>query len=336
MFTPPTNVQVQSFIGTFTSTGANQVLYFPSSVNKITVRNLTVASNNQTTALAGEFFWQSTMVNGSMFSYFKSNAAAAANLFQYSATGGFTLVNTAFQAPGALNSTITAISNASIPVVTNTGTNGLLPGNVVRLINVAGAQQLGATDFTVGYNTLSTTTFSLDYMTAIVAGTTGSWRVIPYDPIFYPTRRTITSISLAAQAVVTLSVTHGYQVGQSVRFRNPDSAAMGMPEIDTLLGTIVAINTTTTSGNTITVNINTSAFTAYAWPVSAFGAFTPGEVIPVGEDTAEALIANVNILSDATVNQGYIGLILTGGATGPAGQSADVLHWEAETVNAVH
>lgn len=330
----PTNSQVQSFIGSFTSDGSNKVIRFPSSVNKITVRNLTVASNNSTTtAVAAEFYWQSTMVNGSMFSYFKSNAAGATQLFQYSATGGFTLVDSSDQEPGALQATITAISNASIPVVSNSGTNGLLPGDVVRIINVTSAQQVGGIDFTVGYNTLTSGTFSLDYMAQIVAGTTGSWRKIKFDPIFYPRRRVITKITQATSAVVTLSVTHGYKVGQVVRFKVP--AALGMIEMNDLLGTITAINTTTTSGNTITVDIDSSAFTTFAWPVSAYGAFTPAEVIPVGENTAEAIDAGVDILSDSTENQSYIGLILTAGATGPGGATSDVIHWEAETVNAV-
>lgn len=313
--------------GRFTSTGSAQTIQLRSDLDWMKVYNTTIAAANQTTAVGVEYYWQRGFPAGSQWEYLKSNAAAAANLSQYKTTGGFTLVDTSLQQPGNLTSTITAVSNASIPVVTNSGTNGLNAGDVVRLINIAGAQQLGGVDFTIGYNTLSTTTFSLDYMSQIVAGTTGSWRKINYDPLYYPRRRTITKITKASSAVVTMSVTHGYQVGQAVRFVVP--AAFGMVEMDGLLGTITAIDTTTTTGNTITVNIDSSSFTTFAFPVTGSYPFTFAEVVPVGEDTAHALTSGVDILTDATINTGYIGIILAAGANSPAGQVNDVIYWVA-------
>lgn len=313
--------------GRFTSTGANVNLQIRSDVDWMKVYNVTQAAASQTTAVGVEYYWQRGFATGAKWTYFKSNAAAAANLSQYITSNGFTLLDTSIQAPGALQATITAVSNASIPVVTNSGTNGLVAGNVVRLINVAGAHQLDGYDFTVGYNTLSSTTFSLDYMPQIVAGTTGSWRLIPFNPIFYPSRRRITKITQASQAVITMSVTHGYKVGQAVRIVVP--AAFGMVEMNNLLGNITAIDTTTTSGNTITVDIDSSSFTAFSFPLTAAGAFSPAEVIPVGEDTALALADGVDILSDATINQSYIGMQLTGGTNCPGGAASDVMYWVA-------
>ncbi len=313
--------------GRFTSTGASVTLPIRSEVDWMMVYNITQAAASQTTAVGVKYYWQNGFPAGAKWTTFKSNAADAANLEQYITSNGFTLVDSSVQTPGVLNSTITAISNASIPVVTNTGTNGLTAGAIVRLFNVAGAQQLGGIDFTVGYNTLSTTTFSLDYMTQIVAGTTGSWRLIPYDPIFYPRRRYITNITQAAQAVVTLSVTHGYQVGQSVRVVVP--AACGMVEINNLEGTIVAINTNTSSGNTITLNINSTGFTAFAFPLTAAVPFSPAEIVPIGEDTGFALSQGANILSDATVNEAVVGMLLQGGVNCPAGANDDVIYWVA-------
>ncbi len=313
--------------GRFTSAGTAKTLQIRSDLDWLKVYNITVAAASQTTAIGVSYYWQRGFPAGAMWEHLKSNAANAANLDQYLTTGGFTLVDSSVQTPGTLNATITAISNAAIPVVTNSGTNGLSAGDVVRIINVAGAQQLGGFDFTVGYNTLSSSTFSLDYMSQIVAGTTGSWRKINFDPIFYPRRRYITKITQAASAVVTLSVTHGYQVGQSVRFVVP--AAFGMVEMDGLQGTITAINTTTTSGNTITVNIDSSAFTAFAWPLTAAVPFTAAEVVPVGEDTAQALSSGVDILTDATINTAFIGITLAAGANSPAGQNGDVIYWVA-------
>lgn len=312
--------------GRFTADGTAKTIQLRSDLDWMMVYNFTQAATQQATGRGVQFYWQRGFAADAAIEYKKTNSTDALNMVTVS-SGGFTLVDSSLQAPGVLNSTITAISNASIPVVTNSGTNGLSAGDVVRLINVAGAQQLGGIDFTVGYNTLSTTTFSLDYMSQIVAGTTGSWRKINFDPIFYPRRRFITKISQAAQAVVTLSVTHGYKVGQQVRFEVP--TAFGMVEMNGLQGTIVAINTTTTSGNTITVDIDSSAFTAFAFPLTAAVPFSPALVVPIGEDTADALLLGQDILSDATVNQSYIGIKLAAGAQSPAGSSGDVIYWVA-------
>lgn len=313
--------------GRFTSDGGNKTIQLRSDVDWMAVYNITQATSAQTTAVGVKYYWQRGFPAGATWITYKSNAANAANLEQYSTSEGFYLVDSSLQTPGTLNATITAVSNAAIPVVSNSGTNGLLAGDVVRIINVTGAQQLGGIDFTVGYNTLSSGTFSLDYMAQIVAGTTGSWRKISFNPIFYPRRRTITKITKATSAVVTLSVTHGYKVGQAVRFKVPSD--FGMVEMDGLLGTITAIDTTTTSGNSITVDIDSSAFTTFAWPTTSSVAFTPAEVIPVGEDTAEALSSAVDILSDATLNESYIGMVLTGGESNPGGATSDVLYWVA-------
>jgi len=314
-------------VGRFTSTGSAETIKLRSDVDFLFVRNITIASASQTTAVAVKHYWQRGFADGSKLSTFKSNAANAANLEQFITSNGFTLVDSSVQTPGVLNATITAISAAAIPVVTNSGTNGLSAGDIVRLFNVASAQQVGGFDFTVGYNTLSATTFSLDYMPTIVAGTTGSWRKINFDPIFYPRRRYITKITAAQNAVVTMSVTHGYKVGQQVRMVVP--AAFGMIQMDGLLATITAINTTTTSGNSITLDVDSSTFTAFAWPLSAAVPFTAAEVVPVGEDTAFALSAGVDILSDATLNTGFLGMVLAGGINNPGGAASDVVYWAA-------
>ena len=191
----------------------------------------------------------------------------------------------------------------------------------MRIINVASAQQLGGIDFTVGNSTLTSGTFSLDYMAQIVAGTTGSWRKIPFQPQFYPRKRTISAITAASSAVITMTVTHGYTAGQAVRLKVP--AAFGMVEMDNLIGNITAINTST---NTITVDIDSSAFTAFAFPVTADVPFTFAEVIPVGE-TANGTYANN--LDDATDNVSLIGMKLAAGADSPAGVTSDVIYWRA-------
>lgn len=313
--------------GRFTSDGSAKFLAIRSDIDWMRVYNVTQAAASQTTAKGVEYYWQRGFADGGKWTYLKSNAANAANLSQYATSGGFELFDTSENPLGALNATIDEVTNAAIPVVGTTATTGLSAGDVVRIHNVSGAQQLGGFDFTVGNNTLTSSDFSLDYMSQIVAGTTGSWRKIKYNPLFYPRRRTITKITQASSAVVTLSVTHGFKVGQEVRFKVP--AAYGMTQIDGLKGTITAIDTTVTSGNSVTVDIDSSAFTAFAWPLTAAVPFDAAELIPVGQDTAESLDSGVDILSGATNNTGYIGMKLPGGAGNPGGASSDVMYWVA-------
>lgn len=66
--------------------------------------------------------------------------------------------------------------------------------------------------------------------------------------------KAITGITQAASAVVTVGA-HAYSVGQSVHF----SGVVGMTQINGRRGTITAF-----SGTTITVDINSTTFTAYA------------------------------------------------------------------------
>jgi hypothetical protein len=141
---------------------------------------------------------------------------------------------------------------------------------------------------------------------------------------------------------VYLSVTHGYQIGQQVRLTFPGGSAVwgAFGQLDGMQATIVNINqpgggagnrpSNGVNPNTITLNIDTSAFGAwvFAGPTyylpAPYVPFTPAQITPIGEYTAQAL-ANVpplNILSDATINTGIIGMQLGGGLIGAAAQNA--------------
>ena len=321
--------------GTFTSAGQTVYLPIRSDVDSINVYNISQMTANQTTAIGVQYRWQRGFPAGAQIEYLKSNAAAAANLIQYKTTGGFTLIDTSIQVVGVLDNGstgISAISTATPPVATVGSTAGMAPNNVVRLYNTVGATQLGGLDYTIGNGTFTGTTFSLDYVSPLgAAGTGGDFAVVAWDPIYYPRRRYVMNVSQATQAIVTLSVTHGYQIGQEVSFRIPSQ--FGMVQLDGLYGTIVNINQADSNGytNTITVNINTSAFTAFTFPATGLQPFTAAQCVPVGEDTAFALSVwpPYSILTDATTNTAFIGISLAAGANSPAGSSTDVIYWEA-------
>ncbi len=66
--------------GRFTSNGSNQTIQIRSDLDWMKVYNYTVASNNQTTAVGVEYYWQRGMAAGTGIEYKKSNAAAAASV----------------------------------------------------------------------------------------------------------------------------------------------------------------------------------------------------------------------------------------------------------------
>ena len=315
--------------GRFTSLGAAVNIPLRSGVDWMRVYNIT-----QMTTPVGtrgiEYYWQAGFPQGAMMQS-AYNAGATANLSTYSTSGGFTYVDSSMNVYGLLKTTITAISTAAVPVVAAVA-NGVLEGQVVRLSNVVGAPQLGGMDFTVSIAGQDADHFLLAYMAQLsVAGTTADWMLINYDPIYYPRRRFITKISQATSAVVTMSVTHGYKVGQLVRMIVP--AIYGMIQMNGLQVTITAVDLV---NNTITINVDSSAFSAFAFPtaaqLSAAGAFTQAQVVPMGEDTADALSQGVDILTDATLNTAFIGMQLAAGVNSPAGSASDVIYWQAGTV----
>ena len=322
--------------GSFISTGVAKVLQLPAGVDELWIVNYT-----QWLAAGGgqgvRFYWQRGMANGGGLQETKTAVTGALAATALAANAGFFLVDSSLQTPGA-QIAVTSITNATPPVVATGNTGSLAVGGIVRLISITGGTQLNGIDYTVG-TVVANTSFTLAYQPPIVAATTGFYRQIFFDPIYYPRRRYITAVRSdtvnSALAVITLSVTHGYTVGQKVRFIIPkvgnSATYFGMTQLNGLEGTIVAVGTADVSGytNTVTVDIDVSTFTAFTFPVTGVPVFTPAQMIPVGENTAQALTSNTNILADATENQAYFGMILAAGANSPAGVNNDVICWVA-------
>jgi len=318
--------------GRFTSTGSAVILSIRSDLDYMWVLNETVAY--ATGAGTGAwFYWQRGMTQGRGVIYTKTATTQALTIGQIAANAGFFLVDTSVNIPGP-STAITGITGGTPPVVQTGDTSLLNVGDIVRIYSTVGALQLRGLDFTIG-TIVANTSFTLAYMSPIAAASpgAGTFRRIPYDAYFYPRNRYITNISQATQAIVTLSVTHGLTVGQTVRFIVPtvSSVAFGMTQMDGLQGDIVAVGATDANGytNTITVDIDTTGFTAFAFPLTTDPGFTPAQIVPIGESTAVALQFNTNILGDSTTNTATIGIQLQAGSASPAGVATNVIYWVA-------
>ena len=306
--------------GTFTSTGLTTIIPIPSGVDWMRIYNLNEA--HATNAGRGfEYFWQRGFAQNTSLMWYHP---AGDHTVAIDTSTGFTAVDTSVfgaSAPVA----VTATTNVVAPVISTGTTTGVAVGSIVRLSGLAAVPNICGIDFTVGaVNPGVSITTAYNLATAPgFAGGAGFYRIITPAP-WYPRRRTVINITQAAQAVITTSVTNQFTVGQQVRFQVP--AACGMTEINGLIGTVVAV-----AAASFTVNIDTTAFTAFAWPAVALVPFTPAEVVPVGEDTAYALstIPANNILDDATINTAIIGMSCLGGTTNPMGTAGDVIYWRA-------
>jgi hypothetical protein len=313
----------------FISTGAATTIALPNNAIKVELFDLTNITTvaGQTagaeTALYQKSFAIQGMPAGSGYSY--TNTATTKTMVEsLLATNGngYTFLNTSLQTPGPAVAT-TAETAANPSVVSTASTAGLIAGtSIVRMINVTAMQQISSVDFTVG-TIVANTSFGLKYLDASgfgAAGTNGFYRIIPNDPAFYPARRFITKITQAVNAVVTMSVTHGFTVGQLVRILVPPE--FGMTQMNGQLATITAVTTGAT--NTITLNINSSGFTAFAFPTSAQAAagINFAQVVPVGE---AATTPFQNLLDDATINTGLIGVQLGTSVVGALGDNMQLI-----------
>jgi hypothetical protein len=363
--------------GTFTvpATVANMVIAIPSGVDWISVRNFTQAGTVGGAAAAGnEFYWQRGMAQGSAFVKYYDNGSAITSGDTLT-SGGFTLYDPSGTTPGALpllgaSVATTAITNVVRPVVSTASTAGISVGTIVRLSTQAGDTQTAGpvtgADFVVGAVTanvsftLGTASSALANTVGIVTGT-GHYRIVNYNPLFYPRVRRISNITRAANAQVSTTIPHGLTPGQEVRFNIPDVSGMTQLNPNILnnnfpTGNISnAIILTVVDDYNFTINIDTTTFTAFTYPTVAQQPSSFPEVTPFGEDTATSLSVlgaqvptiagqqifntNTGLLADATVNTGVLGMILgTGGLgtisgaaiTGPAGTAAaDVVYWVA-------
>lgn len=304
--------------GKFVADGTAKVLRLRSGTDWMKVWNhTTIAAGGAGTGVI--FEWQRGMAADSAREYQKL-AADESMVPIIITTGGFTLADSTSPPLGAINATVTAISAAAIPIVSAGSTATLVAGDTVRFVDVTGAQQFGGVDFEID-TLVANTSFRLVYAPQIVAGTTGSFYPVNIPPAFYPKRRYISKITAASPAVVTTTVGHGYTVGQKVRLQVP--AVFGMTQMDELTATVTAI-----AASTITTDIDASAFTAFAWPLTAAVPFTPAQVVPVGMAAEEDY---VNLLDDGTIDGGGIGMSLAAGTDSPAGANADVIYWRSGT-----
>ena len=260
---------------------------------------------------------RSALTVGSALVYTKTNGAATLAIPTTITSGGFTFFADSGNQPIGSAVAVTGIDKTTRVV---TSASPAVVGDVVRVYATTGMLQVAGMDFTVTAATPGVNQ-TLGYLAAQAANATAGFiRVLPFqgtplssgaiapDPRFYPRSRYVTAITKAASAVVTMSVAHSFTKGEKVRLIVPQE--YGMVQMNNLLATITAVSY---SANTITLDIDSTGFSTFAFPTSAVaaGGVTFAQVVPVGEAAINTIALPVaNSLDDRTRNTSINGVII--------------------------
>jgi len=231
------------------------------------------------TAIESEF--HRGMAAGSAQTIDQANATGALSSNLVS-SNGFTFIDQANPpvfAPLAATA-ISGIAGTFVVLMANTGS--IVVGDWVRLYATTGELQIAGYSFQVTAVSANVS-ITLGYMASggqtFVADATAAQVVKFIQTGFYPREMLIANISQAAQAVVHFTGQHDFTPGEIVSFRV--SSAFGMDEINNKAVRVLSVvNSGTVSS--ITLDLDTSAYTAFAFPTSAVAAagVSPAVCVP--------------------------------------------------------
>lgn len=334
--------------GSFTSTGAAVKIPLPSSADYFKTWNITQMGLTGTVCVAGEWFGAKFGVGASAANdglRWRKAGSSAILIDKFStsvASNGFTYVTTNPIVEAQAANAITAITAANPAVVSQTNTYS--NGDILRIYHTTGMENIGGMDFQIssvsgsGYTLLGLPATASNGFSA--AGTAGFTRRVSTFAAFDPEYLYVTNISQAAQAVVSTSVdpSNYYVVGMKIKLTVPPN--FGMIEANQLTGTILAVNAVNALNNigayNLTLDINSSAFTAFAFPdhtlsptASAFATLAPAGA-KTSFDPVTGLYTGYNFsVQPFHTAQFTPYMFVAGGAASPAGANADVINWSA-------
>lgn len=227
-------------------------------------------------AQAIEWWWEKSMAQGSANGILQASEGSTPQLPAMTAytisSNGITTYDTANPPSFAALATTAITGIAGTFVVTMANTGSISVGDSVRLYNTTGELQIAGysfqvtavsanTSITLGYMASSGITFAAD-------ATAGS--VLKYIPNkMYPRKRFIANITQAAQGVVYFTSQNDFTAGEIVSFRV--SSAFGMAEINNKTARVLSVTNSATVSS-ITLDLDTSGYTAFAFPTSAVAA----------------------------------------------------------------
>jgi len=197
-------------------------------------------------------------------------------------TNGFTFVNTANPPTFAALAATAITGNAGTFVVSMANTGSIAVGDYVRLYATTGELQIAGyvfqvtavttnTSITLGYMASSGITFAADATAGQVL------KLIPN--LMYPKALRIANITQAAQAVVYFTQKNPYTPGERLAFRVPSQ--FGMTQMNYVEARVLSVTNSATVSS-VTLDWDTSGYTAFTFPTSAQAAagVSPAIAVP--------------------------------------------------------
>lgn len=355
-----------SFIGMWTYTNAAtpvaQQIPMTAKPDWVIVKDVTNWGAQSTAANPIQSEWFSSMAAGSYLAIGQPSATGS-SVALYSSqgtSGGFTFIDQT-NPPTFAKVAITAINGTTF-VVSTGNTSGISVGDWVRLINVTGALEISGPNLyqvtAVSTNTSITLGYGASAASAglvVANGTTGYYQKV-YPGQFLPNTLPIAYITQASQAVVYFFRQNPYVPGQLVDFQIP--TAYGMTQLSNLTGksgsgpfssnpagaarVLSVTNSATVSS--ITIDVDTTGFTAFQYPTSANYAAggSPAVCIPAGSGvvplSGSATIPASppgTVLADAFDNKSQYIMNIGTSAVGVASANMVVMAFKADFVNGV-
>ena len=232
---------------------------------------------------------------------------------------------------------ITAGTNATQPVYSTADTSGLSDGSIIRIYDTDQAN-LNGIDFeidTIVTNTSFRIANTLATAPGITAGASGSYINVAYDvntsgttgkdelnySFFCRRKINIVNITKASNAVITTATSHYIDIDGYIKITVP--TVYGMTQLADGVAKVVSVTDTT-----ITTDIDSTAFTAFKFPVYTDYPFDLASVeLVANRDDTEDNVNNDGTERLTKETDALVAMTLHAGSAKPAGSSGDVIRW---------
>lgn len=236
-----------------------------------------------------EFWWERGMNQGTAKGILQSSAALnspamTACLVSANGISTYDTANPPLFA-GLATTAITGSAGTFVVTMANTGTISV--GDLVRLYGTTGELQIAGYTFQVTAVTANVS-ITLGFMASAVSA--GGLAAFAADATagtvvkfirnrMYPRRKNIAMITKATQAVVYFTEQNDFTPGEMVSFRV--SSDFGMDEINNKTARVLSVTNSATVSS-ITLDLDTSGYTTFAFPTSAIAAagVSPAMCVP--------------------------------------------------------
>ena len=275
--------------------------------------------------------------SGSYYEFSQAvNSVPALSSFKGS-TGGFYFISAGTYAYGP-TLTISGATNANPIVVTTTTNHNLSTGDSVLITQTTGMLQISGVVYTV--TVISPTTFSInvDGSGFAAPATGGQVKQLLYPDLYIPEGTSITGVTTGVTTTIQTALVHSFVPGNEIFF--VVSPAWGMIQLDSQnvvnnTGIPQQAYVISTTAQSVTVNVNSTGYTAFAYPTSAAyampgSAVTPAQALSAGDQNT-GYSGFPPIVPPITIPGAYTPNTRQGILFGPnvIPHAADVIHWRA-------